>query len=215
MAVTDRATVVRPLFVHRLAPAAVKEAGAQPAGTARGPDAGLVPLTPDLAEAYHRLLVSNQGRLARWEPWASAPLTLEGTRQHLLAGARAWLEGSQVPTAVVVAAEGGWQLVGSLQLRVSGYDQTGELGYWIDGGFEGRGLMTRAAAALLDHAFGALGLGRVAIVTMAGNERSAAVARRLGFVEEGRIRSARPVGGRRQDDVVWGILPDEWAERRR
>jgi ribosomal-protein-serine acetyltransferase len=49
-------------------------------------------------------------------------------------------------------------LAGSVSLQISSYTRSGEIGYWIDGGFEGRGLASRAVAAVLDQAFGPLGL---------------------------------------------------------
>lgn len=79
---------------------------------------------------------------------------------------------------------------------------------------EGRGLITRALTALIGHAFGPLKLHRVVLRIDADNERSRAVARRLGFSEEGRQRQAIFVGGRWRDDVQYSLLADEWPHRR-
>lgn len=178
-----------------------------------GEDAALLPRTPAITNAYHDLLVANQQRLARWEPWAAQPLTLDGTRAYLDGSARGWIDGTQLPTVIAVAVDDGWQLVGSAGLRVSGYTQSAEAGYWIDGGFEGRGLVTRAMTALLEQAFGPLQLQRVALRADSSNERSAAVARRLGFTKEGVERQAISILGERRDDVIYGLLADEWHAR--
>ena len=84
------------------------------------------------------------------------------------------------------------------------------MGYWLDAGFEGRGLVTRAVTAVLDHAFGPLGLHRVELQTTTDNTRSLRVAERLGFTQEGVLREAAAFPGERRDVVVHGLLAREW-----
>ena len=84
------------------------------------------------------------------------------------------------------------------------------MGYWLDAGFEGRGLVTRAVTAVLDHAFGPLGLHRVELQTTTDNKRSRSVAQRLGFTQEGVLREAAAFPDERRDDVVYGLLAREW-----
>jgi len=69
-------------------------------------------------------------------------------------------------------------------------------------------------AAVLDHGFGALGIDRVSLHTEPANERSRALARRLGFVEEGVLRQGLAFPGERRDEVVYGLLASEWGARR-
>jgi ribosomal-protein-serine acetyltransferase len=95
-------------------------------------------------------------------------------------------------------------------LRIDSYSVSAEVGYWIDGGYEGRGLVTKAVAATLDHAFGQLCLARVTLHTDAANERSRALARRLGFIQEGVLRKAIAFPHERRDMVAYALLADEW-----
>ena len=176
-----------------------------------GPGVVLVPRTPLLAEAYHQLVVANLERLATWEPWALSRQNLQATRTFLEESGQAWLAGTEVPTAIAVRADDGpWRLVGSVTLRVDPSRRSAELGYWVDGGHEGRGLVTAGAGALLTHAFGALGLERASLHARADNVRSRAVATRLGFVEEGVARAAVAYPTRRYDEVGYGLLAAEW-----
>ena len=169
--------------------------------------------TSSITEAYHELLAANRERLARWEPWAVKPPALEETRSFLEASARNWLDGSELPVAIALRKDGQWHLAGAASLRINSYSRSGEIGYWIDGDYEGRGLITKTVAALLDHAFGPLGIDRVTLHTDPANERSRAVARRLGFVEEALLRQATAFPGERRDEVVYGLLAGEWRER--
>jgi ribosomal-protein-serine acetyltransferase len=176
-------------------------------------EAVLILRTASITEAYHEVLVANQERLARWEPWAVKPLVLEETRSFLEASVRNWLDGSELPVAIALRKDGQWHVAGAASLRINSYARSGEVGYWIGSDYEGRGLITRTVATLLDQAFGPLGIDRVTLSTDPANERSRAVARRLGFVEEGRLREATAFPGERRDEIVYGLLASEWRER--
>ena len=179
-----------------------------------GEDAALLPRTAALTDAYHELLAANQQRLARWEPWAAQPPSPQSTRSYLEASGRAWLEGTELPVAIAVPDGDRWRLAGSAGLRISTYSQSADGGYWIDAAFEGRGLVTRAMTALLDQAFGPLGLARVTVHTEVANQRSRALAARLGFTEEGIHRQAISFPDGRRDEAAYGLLAAEWLARR-
>jgi ribosomal-protein-serine acetyltransferase len=176
-------------------------------------EAVLILRTASITEAYHQVVAANQERLARWEPWAVKPQLLNETRSFLEASGRNWLDGSELPVAIAVRKDGQWHVAGAASLRINGYDRSGEIGYWIDAGYEGQGLITKTVAALLDQAFGPLGMERVTLHTDPANERSRAVARRLGFVEEARLRQATAFPDERRDEVVYGLMADEWRQR--
>ncbi|WP_211265434.1 GNAT family N-acetyltransferase [Actinacidiphila oryziradicis] len=176
-----------------------------------GDDAALIPRTVTIAEAYQALLEVNYERLARWFPRAfDKPPTLDGTRADLERGGQAWFEGSQLPLAITVKAEDGWRLAGWVNLLINGPARSAEVGYWLGVGFEGRGLVARAVTAVLDHAFGPLGLHRVELRTTTDNKRSRSVAQRLGFTQEGVLREAAAFTDERRDVVIYGLLASEW-----
>src|SRR4051794_15083710 len=86
----------------------------------------------------------------------------------------------------------------------------GELGYWLVAAERGRGLATRALGLAVRWMFEDLGLERAEIVTTPDNAASLAVARRLGFVEEGLLRKRDVERGERIDVVLLGLLREEW-----
>jgi ribosomal-protein-serine acetyltransferase len=176
-------------------------------------DAVLILRTASIADSYNELVAANQERLAQWEPWALKPPVLAETRSFLEASARGWIEGSELPVAIAVREDGQWHLAGAASLRINGYARSGEIGYWIGRDHEGRGLITKTVAALLDEAFGPLGIDRVTLHTDPANERSRAVARRLGFVEEATLRQATAFPDERRDEVVYGLMAREWLKR--
>jgi len=84
--------------------------------------------------------------------------------------------------------------------------RVGVVGYWLAEEHEGRGLVTRAVSALIDHGFSELNLHRVEIRAATNNARSRAVPERLGFTQEGVLREADVVGDEYVDLVVYGLL---------
>lgn len=103
------------------------------------------------------------------------------------------------------------QLVGSIGLLYVDQDaEKTELAYWLTQKEEGKGIVTRAAREIVDYAFTELGLNKIEIGAAVGNDKSAAVAKRLGFQEEGTIRSYEKLHGRFLDRTFFGLLRSEW-----
>ena len=77
----------------------------------------------------------------------------------------------------------------------------------------GHGYGTEATTLMVDHAFRALGLHRVALSVFEFNERAIRAYRRCGFVVEGRAREAIWRDGRWWDELSMSILASEWRSR--
>ena len=110
------------------------------------------------------------------------------------------------------AIEADGNLIGHCGL--SGIDETArhcELGISIgDKDYWGRGYGREAVSLLLDYAFRLRNLRRVWLEVHADNERAIRAYRSCGFVEEGRMREHIWLAGRYLDNVLMGILRDEW-----
>ncbi len=78
----------------------------------------------------------------------------------------------------------------------------------------GRGYGTEATRLMLDHAFGTLGLHRVALTVFEFNERAIRAYRRCGFVVEGRARESIWRDGRWWDELAMSVIVSEWQESR-
>jgi len=104
-------------------------------------------------------------------------------------------------------------LVGQAQLKNLDWAvRRGELAYLLDRGAEGQGLMAEAVTALLQVAFSGLGLRKVFLRSIVGNVRSAALARRMGFVHEGTLRQdVRTLAGAIVDVEYFGLLASDYS----
>jgi RimJ/RimL family protein N-acetyltransferase len=89
-----------------------------------------------------------------------------------------------------------------------------ELGVWLAPEAVGRGLITKAATAMIDWAFHVRGMHRAEWRCNPANERSSAVARRLGMKLDGTLREAFVHNDEHQDVQVWSVLATEWPAKR-
>ncbi|HUS27685.1 MAG TPA: GNAT family protein [Kofleriaceae bacterium] len=106
------------------------------------------------------------------------------------------------------------QLIGTVSLRRNIRDRRAELGYWLGMDAWGQGYATEASDALIDLGFGQLGLQRIYAQVLDGNDASCRVLEKLGMLSEG-IRRAHVRKGKRLCDVhMFGMLVDEWRDRR-
>lgn len=177
------------------------------------------------------LPIAADAQLRPLEVWHAAQMAehLDRAREHI----RPWVgpafvtdtvegaAGTLSRYATAAAADGArlygiwWQdrLVGGVMfVAFSTTAGTCEVGCWLEPAAEGRGLVTAAAAHLVDWALGERGLNRVEWRCRVDNVRSAAVARRLGMTLEGTLRGAWRNGDTFHDKQVWALLASQHAE---
>jgi len=81
--------------------------------------------------------------------------------------------------------------------------------------YRGKGHGTDAINALLDFAFGEVGLERVALSTLAGNEAGQRAYEKAGFKLEGTARNATFNRGKFQDMTLMGVVREDWDKLKR
>jgi ribosomal-protein-serine acetyltransferase len=161
----------------------------------------------DLPE-LHALVDRNREYLAPWMGWA-AEQTSQDTLEFIRSTQRQLDRNDGFQTAVIDPDEA---IVGVIGFHaVSWRDRSAEIGYWLSADAQGRGIMTRATARLVDHAILEWKLNRIEIRAAPDNARSRAVPERLGFVLEGTLREAERVGDRYVDSVVYSMLARDWT----
>ena len=126
----------------------------------------------------------------------------EAVRAYTRIQLAAFAEGRSLPLSILQDGV----IVGSIGARIDLQRDSAELGYWIDEAAEGRGPVTRAGDAVVDHLAAERGVRRFEIRTAVHNTRSRAVAERAGFVLEGVLRGAFRVGDERHDVAVYGLV---------
>jgi ribosomal-protein-serine acetyltransferase len=162
----------------------------------------------DLQE-LHAVVERNRDELARWLSWAQQP-SLESTRAHLLRGLGRERDGTGLDRAIVIDGA----IVGDAGLYIDRENDSGGIGYWLDAGHRGRGVMSAAVSALLKYGFDELALRRIEIRTDVLNRASRAIAERLGFQLDGVLpQSYRVSDERYSDDAVYSMLASDPARQ--
>jgi glyoxylase I family protein len=88
------------------------------------------------------------------------------------------------------------------------------LGYILDKALWGKGYVSEAIGAALDHGFGTLGLHRIWLEIDPRNHGSIRVAQKCGFAAEGVARESFLLAGEYLDSVYYSMLRDEWLRLR-
>ena len=127
---------------------------------------------------------------------------------------RSFLQSIGSPTyadvSLGIEAEGG-ALIGSIRLkRGSPEDRHADFGIGIEREYWNRGYGTDATRTILRFAFEEMNLHRVSLMVLDYNDRAQRCYEKCGFRVEGRARSARFRDGRWCDEILMGILQDEF-----
>jgi RimJ/RimL family protein N-acetyltransferase len=171
----------------------------------------------DAAEAQ-AAVAESRDHLWPWEELAHELLTVDETRDRIHKRIAHWLLRDWFAMGIWDQRTGR-QLggMGLHPLKPGGWSIPAfSLGYWVRKSEEGHGYIGEAVRLITDYAFDHLGAQRVEIRCDARNERSAAVAWRLGFVAEGRLRNVgRALDGVIFDGLVFALTPADprWPKR--
>lgn len=81
-----------------------------------------------------------------------------------------------------------------------------EIGYWISSKYENRGIMTKVLQVQIKHIFEINKYNRIEIWTASTNLKSAALAKKLGFVHEGTLKQRDKINDKYIDMEVYALL---------
>jgi ribosomal-protein-serine acetyltransferase len=164
------------------------------------------------AEALYAHVEANRTHLGVWLEELAEMQSVEDARRFIRGGLDGFAKGGGLNLGIWVDG----RLAGGIGLgNMQDESRSGMIGYWLGADYVGRGLMTDAVRVLLDYAFGERSLHRVDITCPATNLPSRHIPERLGFREEGTRRQAIWVHGQPLDEVIYGLLADEWTTGRR
>jgi len=131
--------------------------------------------------------------------------------EKLVANANAgYADGSGVNFAIERKDDGA--VIGNCMLfRFHRESRRAEIGYSMARAYWGMGYMHEALGALIDYAFGPLGLNRIEADIDPRNASSAKSLERLGFKMEGVLHERWIVAGEVSDTAYYGLLQTDWG----
>jgi ribosomal-protein-alanine N-acetyltransferase len=103
------------------------------------------------------------------------------------------------------------KVVGCVGIGVTNKEKRqASIGWMLGCRYQGQGLATEAARALVDFGFGSMGLHRIFARTGRANTRSWLLMERLGMRREAHFRQSDKVRDEWADEFVYAILAHEW-----
>ena len=158
----------------------------------------------DLADIHAYAAVPEVSRFMTW-----GPNTPEESRAFL---DRALAQQADWPRKHVgLAVQRDGMVIGSIRMDVQSDEiADADIGYTLSSNHWRQGIATEAATALLNIAFGPLGLHRVWATCDVLNTGSFGVMEKLGMRREAHFRQDRFIRGIWQDSNLYAILAEEW-----
>ena len=151
--------------------------------------------------------------LKRWMPWVDSVRSVDDRRDYIRK-CQAQFLAPQADLVYGMFDESGHFLGGTGLHRINWNTPSFETGYWLRLSAHGQGFVTEATRLLTVACFETLGAARVEIKCDVANEKSANVARRLGFNQEAILRSERRNStGELSDTLLFALTWDDWRKR--
>lgn len=141
------------------------------------------------------------------------PTTVEGFERFILWAQRERQAGNYACFAVVPT--GLTTAIGIFQIRsLEPGCATAEWGFALGSAFWGTGVFLDGARLVLDFAFDVIGARRLEARAAVANGRGNGALRKVGAVQEGTLRRSFLRNGQYHDQVLWGILAEDWRLQR-
>jgi ribosomal-protein-alanine N-acetyltransferase len=122
-------------------------------------------------------------------------------------------DGSGNARTFAITLRGDGRLLGAIGLMLTPEHERAEMGYWIGVPHWGNGYSTEAAGAMMDYAFGELGVNRIVAAHFARNPASGKVLQKIGMAHEGTQRQHFRKWGEFVDAEMYAMLRSEWLRR--
>jgi ribosomal-protein-alanine N-acetyltransferase len=141
------------------------------------------------------------------------PTTVEGFERFIAWANTERQAGNYACFAVV--PNGMTAAVGIFQLRsLEANFLTAEWGFAIGSQFWGSGIFAEGARLVVDFAVDTIGVHRLEARAAVANGRGNGALRKIGAVQEGILRRSFLRNGVHHDQVLWGIVADDWRLQR-
>jgi ribosomal-protein-serine acetyltransferase len=167
----------------------------------------LVPRHPGDAAEMFALIDRHRAAMQEWITWIDATYTVGDVRRSA--------QFSQAQFEQLLGFDYSIRHDGAIAGGIGLYhldwaSRHAQIGYWLAPPARGLGLVTRATSAVTTHAFESLSLHRLEIRCVVENQKSRAVAERLGYELEGTLRESYLLHGTFRDLALYAMTAERW-----
>jgi ribosomal-protein-serine acetyltransferase len=175
----------------------------------------LRPLSEADVQSLFKLIEDSREFLSEHLPWPAEECR---TPEEVAAKIEAWDLQAQMANGAcwgifekAASASDGLKIAGCIMLGwVQWKNRSATVSYWLGQDFCGRGLATEALLLVAGESF-AMGINRLELTVSVNNPKSAAVARRAGFQDEGICREYELLHGRFEDHLRFSLLAKDFC----
>lgn len=169
---------------------------------AAGPPINLKSISQDDAPRLHEMITREKDRLSEFLHWPRYISSLDDTIRFCAAS-----ENSFGNSNAIYIAEFNGELAGVISFNnLDLANGIGDIGYWLAGNYEKKGIVSNAVEALIGAYAGNRQIRRFVIKCASRNGRSRAVAERLGFKFEGTLEQAEKIGNEYLDQRIYAKI---------
>jgi len=162
------------------------------------------------AERIFELVDQNRHHLSKWLPWVDGTETVEDTKAFLEHVESSYASQKGLHFGIIYQG----QFMGLIGLRFESGHHTANIGYWLSKAATGQGLVTRAVQQICKYGFEHRNLIRIEIRAATENKSSRRIPERLGFTQEGVLRSCEKLGDRFVDHCMYSLLSSDTVDWR-
>ncbi len=167
----------------------------------------LVLIDYSMAEVFSEVATRNRDYLCQWLAWPRFCQSPQDFRLFIQRSLHDYADGKSLTCSVWYEGE----LVGNISFNEINDDlQRATMGYWLSESHQGKGIITRAANAMIEIGFEHLELEKIQLQAATMNLASRSVAERLGMNLEGIITRNEKIGDEYLDHAIYGLSRCEW-----
>lgn len=163
-------------------------------------------LEPSLTKSLFQLVKSNKTFLTEWLNWAIKASDYDYVENYILYTQKIFSENKGFHAGIYYKDF----LVGVITFEYSKFNKLGSIGYWLIESYNGKGIITKAAKAIIEYAFKSICLNRIEIRCAEENIKSQQVPIRLGFTQEGILRHAEEIKDTIINHIVYGLTIEDY-----
>ena len=160
------------------------------------------------AQELFEVANKNREHLKPWLPWVESTTKVEDTKEFIVQSLKNYAKNGTIDAPIYYNGK----LVGMIALLINKRDnlRRGEIGYWLDKEYLGKGVITKCATKMLEIGFNRYNLVKIIIRCAPDNKNSCNIAKRLGFKFEGTLRKEARVGEKIVDLNIFSLLKEEY-----
>ena len=164
------------------------------------------------APEFLEFVLANTEHLGVWLEWGHTIQTFEQAQNFIKHGITRYAEDGLPRVGIWTENR---MVGGILFFPVDRQAKSTMIGYWLGADVGGRGLMSKAVRAMLEFVFDDLKLNRLELQAHVDNQKSRALAERLGFAFEGVLRQVWTLHGQAVDHAAYAMLKSDWESLNR